>query len=309
MGMPSVCSPAEWAWLEERYPSTPSRRLLDAFEAEFGRRPSAGTVYAHMSDKGIRSAVRRLEWTDEQRAFFREVVPGHTEAEISAAFAERFGTPLTEGQIGAAKTRLGVRSGTHGGRFEKGNAPHNKGRTWDEQGIPAESQERMRATCFKPGHVPDRPDGWVKPVGFERVSKDGYVEVKVRDSRESGPQPQVPGSFNCNYRMKHHVEWERANGRPVPPSTMIVFADGDTRNFDPGNLVAVPRDLWAVISRRGIPYWDAESLAAAQNVARLVRAKAAAQMRPRECKRCGQGFAPRFKRQRTCDACLGREDR
>lgn len=114
--------------------------------------------------------------------------------------------------------------------------------------------------------------------------------------------------YNCNYRMKHHVAWEEANGRPVPPGAQIVFADGDKRNFAPANLVAVPRELWAVIARKGIPFWDAESLGAAQNVARLVLAKARAERRPRPCGRCGREFEPRFKHQRTCDACLGREE-
>lgn len=309
MAVPSVCAPAEWAWLEARYPSMPMAELLDAFEAEFGHRPKASTVCSHMSDRGIHRPTRRLEWTDEKKGFFREAVPGRSEGEIRAAFAERFGVVLTKGQIKSAKRALGVRSGTHGGRFEKGRAPRNKGMTWDEQGIPPETQERMRATCFKRGEVRGRQDGWIKPIGAERVDKGGYVMVKVRDSRESGPQPQGPGSFNCNYRMKHHVAWEEANGRPVPPSAQIVFADGDKRNFDPANLVAVPRELWAVIIRRGIPYWDADSLEAAQNVARLARARSAAGMRPRACKRCGREFAPRFKRQRTCDACLGREER
>lgn len=32
----------------------------------------------------------------------------------------------------------------------------------------------------------------------------------------------------------------------------------------------------------------------------------AEECRPRECRRCGAEFAPRYARQRTCDACLGR---
>lgn len=308
MGARSVCTPAEWAWLEERYPAEPLRPLLDAFEAEFGHRPKDGTVCGHMSDRGIARDTGRLGWYGGRREWLESFAPGHTEAEIAAEHGRVFGEPLGRGQLKAAKSRFGVRSGTRGGRFEKGHPAHNKGMTWDEQGIPPEVQERMRRTCFKEGNVPDRPGGWVKPVGFERETKDGYIEVKVRDSRESGPQPQVPGGFNCNYRMKHRVVWEAANGRPVPPGAQIVFADGDRRNFDPANLVAVPRELWAVISRKDIPFWDAESLGAAQNVARLVLAKARAERRPRPCGRCGREFEPRFKHQRTCDACLGREE-
>ena len=139
-----------------------------------------------------------------------------------------------------------------------------------------------------------------KPIGTERVSRDGYVEVKVADR----PSRQ---DCNDNWRMRHHLVWEEANGEPVPPHTVIVFADGDKRNFDPGNLVAVPRRQWAVISHQGIPYWDAESLMTAVNIAKLQGMKNDVEKRPRECKACGSKFEPRYARQRTCDACLGRK--
>lgn len=301
----SCCSKEEWAWLEERYPSTPAESLMDAFEAEFGHRPRTATVCAHMSDRGIRRNVNRIKWDEGRIAWFRAFVPGHTESEISAEHERIYGTPLTENQIGCAKTAFGVKSGTHGGRFEKGMAPHNKGRTWAEQGISQESQERMRGTCFKKGEVRDRPDGWIKRIGYERVNKDGYVEVKVMDSRIDGVQPKVPGQFNRNYRLKHQAVYEQVHG-PIPRGCNVVFADGDRRNFDPENLVAVPRELWAVIARRGIEFWDKASLETAMNIARLDRARTSAMKAPRSCKRCGREFEPRYAKQRTCDACLGR---
>lgn len=59
-----------------------------------------------------------MRWTDDMLGFMRDYVPGHTEGEIRAAFRERFGIVLTDSQIGNAKTRLGVRSGTCGGKVE-----------------------------------------------------------------------------------------------------------------------------------------------------------------------------------------------
>ena len=41
-------------------------------------------------------------------------------------------------------------------------------------------------------------------------------------------------------------------------------------------------------------------------VASLDSAVNAARRAPRECRRCGCEFMPRFPSQRTCDACLGR---
>lgn len=285
------------AWLAERYPDGDTLPNLCAeFSGRFGQKITECQLQCWAASRGVRRA-RRMRWSAAMNEFLRGYIPGHSEAEIRAAFAERFGTVLDKGQISNAKTRLGVRSGTVGGRFEKGHVPATKGLTWAEYGT-MDGHERSRATCFRKGNLPHNAEG--KHVGYERVSKDGYVEVKVAE-RPSRPD------CNDNFRMRHHLVWEEANGRPVPPSTMIVFADGDNRNFDPENLVAVPRRLWAVISHNRIPYADAETLRAAMAVAEARGAVHAARCRPRECASCGAEFSPRFPRQRTCDACLGRE--
>ena len=240
-----------------------------------------------------------MKWTPERIAWFTEYVPGHSEREISAEHERVFGVPLTEPQIGNAKTRFHVKSGTHGGRFVKGQTSWNKGRRWSDF-MPPESQERSRATCFKRGNLPH--NALRNPIGTEHVdSKDGYVWVKIAEHKTDSR------SAHDNWRQKHHLVWERANGRPVPPHTMIVFADRDKRNFDPANIVAVPRDLWGVISRQHLAYHDAESLRTCMSVARLQREMNAKRKRPRECKSCGTEFEPRFANQKTCDACLGRE--
>jgi hypothetical protein len=42
----------------------------------------------------------------------------------------------------------------------------------------------------------------------------------------------------------HHVIWETAHGRPVPPHSVIRFADGNPNNLDPANLrLATRNDL------------------------------------------------------------------
>ena len=234
-----------------------------------------------------------MRWTDERVAWFVGFVPGHSESEISAEHERVFGVPLTKSQIGNAKTKFGVKSGTVGGRFEKGCAG----------GFKSEEHRRAfmeagKATRYRKGNLPHNA---YQPIGTERIdSKDGYVWVKVAERKTD------PKSAHDNWRQKHHLVWEEANGEPVPPHTMIVFADHDKRNFNPSNLVAVPRDLWSVIHRRDLDYWDAESLELCMSIAKVDRARYALETRPRACKKCGIEFAPRFKRQRTCDKCLGR---
>lgn len=265
--------------LREMYQTESNEEIARVLNERYGHRRTRCSVDLRAQVLGVKknsNYVRKMPrpfWTDERIEWFKAFVPGHTEPEISAEHERIFGTPLTESQIGNAKKKLGVKSGTHGGCFKKGQEPPNKGKTWDEMGFSPELQARMRESCFKKGVVNNHRKGWIKPLGYERVSKDGYIEVKVFDSDVHGIQPREPGNFNRNYRFKHHVVWEEANGTPVPPHTMIVFADRDIRNFDPDNLVAVPRSIWSVINILKVPYWDRDSLEVAMNVAKLTKAR------------------------------------
>lgn len=243
--------------------------------------------------------MSRHYWTAEQEDWMRENVPGRSAFEIIEKFDADFGIRLNVSQVKNEKSKLGLHSGTVGGRFVKGQEPPNKGRPWSEW-MPVESQAGCRRTQFKKGNVSGRAAKIEQPVGSERISKDGYVEVKVAEGLQSKP--------NCNFRFKHHIVWEEANGKPVPPSTMIVFADHDKRNFDPDNLVAVPRKLWAVLQKRRFSYFDRESLETCMNVAMLEHEQYALRCRPRPCKRCGNTFKPRYANQKTCDVCLGRSE-
>ena len=236
--------------------------------------------------------MRAPRWTPAEDEWLRREYPDGRADELAARHAELFGTPLSEGQIGNAKTKFGVRSGTAGGRFQKGC----------DGGFKSEEHRRRfmeagKATRFKKGQLSGIAARNEQPVGSERVNEDGYVEVKVADGLQSSP--------NSNFRKKHHIVYEQAYGA-IPDGCNVAFADHDKRNFDPENLVAVPRSLWATIMHKRIPYSDAETLRAAMAVASLDSAVNAARRAPRECRACGCEFAPRFPNQRTCDACLGR---
>lgn len=299
----------EEAWLREAYPHVHNAELARMHAEMFPDRPrrtakainSRAKVWKlHKADDFVRKPP--TFWTPEKDEWFRSFVPGHHEAEISAEHERVYGTPLTPSQIGNRKAKLGVQSGTDGWQFRRGQTAWNKGMSWDEQGRSAESRARSLATCFKPGEVHVAPSR-EREVGFERVDDDGFTWVKVRDSRVDGLQRQEPGRHNENYRLKHHIVYERAHG-PIPEGCNVVFADRDKTNFDPENLVAVPRRLWTIIQRR-LDYWDADSLRTAMLVAELDSARHAAQCRPRACRKCGETFDPRYAHQRTCDACLG----
>lgn len=150
------------------------------------------------------------------------------------------------------------------------------------------------------------------PVGTERPQKDGYIVVKV------APHPEVPQSKD-NWRFKHWVVWEEANGRRVPDGWTVVFCDGNIRNFDPENLEALPRRYIGPLNSMkaaGVAYSDKETLRACMAVVDLRSAAIdAGNALPRRCEVCGREFVPdgdRYNNNRkTCRECLdaGRKSR
>ena len=140
------------------------------------------------------------------------------------------------------------------------------------------------------------------PVGTE-IDMKGYIKVKVRDL------PDCPQTKD-NWVMKQRLVWERAHGEPVPDDHLVMFADGDRRNFDPGNLVAVPRKLIGPLNSGGYSWHDAESLQAAVALVSLKSGILGAMNRPRKCAVCGREFTPDYApssgkyTQRTCRDCL-----
>lgn len=69
-----------------------------------------------------------------------------------------------------------------------------------------------------------------KPIGTERISKDGYLERKIHDG--------MP--FQSRWRAVHIVRWEEING-PLPKGHALVFRDGNKANTDPSNMELISR--------------------------------------------------------------------
>lgn len=241
------------------------------------------------------AGATRVTWDEEHAAFFREIVPGHSGREISDLWEERYGHGLTEGQIGNAKARLGVRSFTPGSRFPSGHVPANKGRRWDEW-LSAEQQERARRGQFAKGH---RPVNRLELLS-ERMVKGGYWQVKVdpRDARNS------MGKWVSRARFVY----EREHG-PQPEGTRYVHVNHDKADDRPENVVAVPRELYPYVSNYGaghIRWFDRESLGVAMANARLLVELRRRRMAPRRCATCGEEFVPEWGQQTHCKACIAR---
>lgn len=98
-------------------------------------------------------------------------------------------------------------------QFKKGHQSWNKGKKmpkgWGGN------------TTFKKGM---RPHNW-KPEGSERISKDGYIEIKS----------------NGRYRCKHRIIWEEHHKEKLNPMDVVIFLDGNSRNMDINNLKKITR--------------------------------------------------------------------
>lgn len=102
-------------------------------------------------------------------------------------------------------------------RFQKGHTPQNKGKK-----MSPELYAKCAPTMFKKGNTP----GNHRPVGSERVNKDGYIEVKVAE----------PNKWKC----KHRIIWERVHGS-IPKGFNIQFIDGNPQNCVIENLYIISR--------------------------------------------------------------------
>lgn len=274
-------TPEAEAWLRANYGHGDVHDTLDAFEECFGWRPTEQGVYQKAHKLGL---VKRRR-SDERGKRVERTERWTCEPEMDAWMREHDKGHSIAAVQDAFEREFGFR------------LVRTQVSQW-------RARNGVRSKVGHGGHVPS-------PIGTERDSGKGYVLVKVRE------RATVPLSKD-NWRLKHHLVWEQANGRPVPEGHEVVFADRDHSNFEPGNLVAVDKSLVGIINVQALPYWDAESLQVAVARARLMsKARAVASGGTGVCGVCGAEFertgpqAGYPKPVQTCPSCLaaGRKSR
>lgn len=169
--------------------------------------------------------IQRHHWSDDELEILCRRYPD----EPTHAIATALGRPI-HGVQGKANA-LGLRkseaffAGPHSGRlvgstgassrFQKGQRPWNTGMKGFQAG------GRAKQTQFKPG---SRPHTW-KPLGSERVSRDGYLQRKVTDT---GYPPK-------DWLGVHILLWTEAHG-PVPRGHKVTFRNGNKQHIELENL-------------------------------------------------------------------------
>lgn len=107
-------------------------------------------------------------------------------------------------------------------RFHAGQTPWNKGMKGLQMG--------GVATQYKPGNRSGKAVELHKPIGTERISKDGYLQRKINDD--------MP--LHRRWRGVHLLLWEESHG-PIPPGHAVVFKNGNKADIRLDNLELVSR--------------------------------------------------------------------
>lgn len=205
---------AEIEYLSDIAKGRSYKEISHMLQKRFGHEFKRSQISVKLNYLGITTG-RCKQWTEEEIAYLSEITPGRSHKEIHALMEERYGFTLQ--QVKTAIKRYGFNTGRTG-RFEKGHVSHNKGK----KGYCAPGAEKGH---FKKGNIPLNR----REIGDERVSKDGYIYVKIQD-----------GHKNNNWKMKHVINWEKEHG-PVPEGHCLIFLDGDKENCEISNLELISR--------------------------------------------------------------------
>lgn len=198
------------------------------------------TVRKIQLELGLVAPHVKQPWTKKEVKLLRKMYPNSSVAELVSAFNR----PIE--RIYAAANVRGIRRsaeymaspaayslrrrGYNPGKafqYPKGHVPANKGLR-----RPGYSPGRMSETQFKKGNLSGFAAELVKPVGTILADHEGYLRIKIKEQTQDDPR----GWTRCVWPLLSWHNWEKANGRPVPPGHNLVFIDGDRNNCEVDNL-------------------------------------------------------------------------
>jgi len=167
-----------------------------------------------------RATVRKM-YADASTKEIAKRLPGRTVTMIYQT-AARMGLHKSEAYLATAdacRLRRGDKVG-EACRFRPGHAPANKGLR-----RPGYAPGRMASTQFRKGQISGNAAKIWKPLWSDRISKDGYLEIKVRERN----------GLHGNWVGAHILIWEDKHG-PIPRGHKLAFKDGNKAHVALGNL-------------------------------------------------------------------------
>ena len=205
------------------------------------------TIKAINSKKKILKLVSNYKYKSKYSLEIIEYIKknhkGKSTIELSKEINKVFNMNTTADNIQNLKSRIKRNDGfifepaRNDGCIKKGNVPKNKGKKWSEY-MSKEAQEKSRRTTFKKGNIPPNH----REIGEERISKDGYIEIKVQD-----------GYLNNNWQLKHRYIYEQQYG-PIPKGYKVIFLDGNKKNFNIDNLKLISSAEELIMNNKKLRY-------------------------------------------------------
>ncbi len=245
-----LCDYAKGRWLEE---------ITDGFNAKFKTDLEPKTMRSLLRNHRITSGVKitrgeeklRRITTPEQDELVRQRYRNSGKGSFKEVqdFLKTLGVSMTLAQVKGYLSRKHIRLGVYGW-FKKGSAPANKGKK-----MPPEVYFKCRPTMFRKGNIPVNH----KPVGSERIDKDGYIMVKIAEPKK--------------WRQKQRIVWERETGEKLKRNEYIMFLDGNKLNCDISNLAKVTQSQMLRINQNHLRYNDAELTEVGVTLTKLLEAK------------------------------------
>ena len=189
-----------------------------------------------------------IKWTEEMIEYVRNIYPHYTNKEIAQMLKERYGITVRPMSLRNLRHKYKYDDKlVNVGCFKKGHDSWNKGKPMSE-----ETREKLKDTWFEDGHTPAN----TRPIGSMRENADGYVVIKTKET----------GRWSLYQR---HI-YEQAHGIKLDKDDIVLFADGNTRNFDVDNLVKVTREELLYLNKEGLISSDQDITKAGVGVAKLI---------------------------------------
>jgi hypothetical protein len=247
--MTRVYKPVHIRFLSKHIRGKSYSDLATLFNKHFGLNQSVIGIKTICYKNGLQNGLLhrwQKKYTAEQIKYLESKVKGRKYKDLTELFNKKFGTSITRTGIMQQCWSNGLHNGLKIG-FQKGHIPHNKGKKkWWKGG---------EETQFKPGQLPPS----TRPVGDERINVCGYIEVKYQ---------QKPGPVKNKWKSKHALIWEKTNGK-IPKGHVVIFADGNKRNFDINNLLLVSRKELVVMNKKHLIYNHKNLTAVGKTIADL----------------------------------------
>jgi hypothetical protein len=230
-------------FIAENVKGKTTRALVEMVNEKFGTDFTESKMKSYKTNHKLKSGTPlgvpagrpTALYPEKVKDFIKQNHVGVGPKDMKILLNKKFETNYTFGQIKSYYKNNKINSGLDG-QFKTGDTPVNKG----TKGLYNVGGNK---TSFKPGQSPLN----YKPVGYERVDREGYVLVKVQDD----------GPWHKRWRHKHKVVWEQAYG-PIPKGHVVLFADQNRENIDLDNLILIPKSTLSTLNKKGLLHSDAD---------------------------------------------------